>query len=130
MKMTDRDIRKIKKKEKREKRERKSAMYFDKKSGAVMNPVFLILWQKGSAAPPENVQCHTGFLQLSEVYRAPFFIITTHTVISRIRISEARLQLSIYSRSSFRTSRKSVISLRPLTCHRPVRPGLILKRRR
>ena len=35
MKMTDRDIRKIMKKEKRE---RKSAMYFDKKSGAVMNP--------------------------------------------------------------------------------------------
>ena len=63
-------------------------------------------------------------------YSAPFPVNTTATVCSRILKSRERLQLSIYLRSSFTTSSKSVMSERPLTCHRPVRPGVMEMRRR
>lgn len=39
--------------------------------------------------------------------------------------NEAMFQFVIYSLSRRTTSSKSVISLRPLTCHMPVIPGLI-----
>ena len=69
--MTDRDIRKIKKKEKREKRERKSAMYFDKKSGAVKNPdIFNIVAKRergasGKCAVPYRLSAVFGGLPRS-----------------------------------------------------------------
>lgn len=50
---------------------------------------------------------------------------TTSTVFISIFISSPIFQFSIYSLSSLTTSSKSVISLRPLTCHMPVMPGLI-----
>ena len=55
----------------------------------------------------------------------PSFLNTTNTVLNRIFISIPIFQFSIYSLSSLTTSSKSVISLRPLTCHIPVIPGLI-----
>ena len=55
----------------------------------------------------------------------PSFFATTITVFKRILISNPISQFSIYSLSSLTTSSKSVISLRPLTCHIPVIPGLI-----
>lgn len=58
-------------------------------------------------------------------YIEPSFCNTTSTVFKRILISSPIFQLSIYSLSSLTTSSKSVISLRPLTCHIPVIPGLI-----
>ena len=53
---------------------------------------------------------------------------TTSTVFISIFISSPIFQFSIYSLSSLTTSSKSVISLRPLTCHMPVMPGLIASR--
>lgn len=46
-------------------------------------------------------------------------------VCRRIFISSPMFQFVIYSLSRRTTSSKSVISLRPLTCHMPVIPGLI-----
>ncbi len=59
-------------------------------------------------------------------YFAPLPNNTTPTVWNKILISRRRDQLSIYSRSYFTTSSKSSILLRPLTCHIPVSPGVIL----
>ena len=58
-------------------------------------------------------------------YIDPSFFSTTITVFISIFISSPIFQFSIYSLSSLTTSSKSVISLRPLTCHMPVMPGLI-----
>ena len=55
----------------------------------------------------------------------PSFFNTATTVLHKILISRAILQLLIYSVSRLTTSSKSVISLRPLTCHSPVSPGLV-----
>ena len=63
-------------------------------------------------------------------YSAPSCLRTTETVFNRIWKSSSGLQFWIYSRSSLTTSSKSVISLRPLICHRPVIPGLMLIRTR
>ena len=62
------------------------------------------------------------------VYIDPSLLNTTSTVFSRILISSPIFQLLMYSLSSRTTSSKSVISLRPLTCHMPVMPGLIASR--
>ena len=59
------------------------------------------------------------------VYTDPSFLNTTSTVFSRILISNPIFQFSMYSLSSLTTSSKSVILLRPLTCHMPVIPGLM-----
>ena len=69
-------------------------------------------------------------LHCLKLHSAPFPVNTTATVCSRILKSRERLQLSMYLRSSFTTSSKSVMSERPLTCHRPVRPGVMEMRRR
>lgn len=45
-----------------------------------------------------------------------------------IKLLPAVNTLLMYSLSSRTTSSKSVISLRPLTCHMPVMPGLIARR--
>ena len=63
-------------------------------------------------------------------HSAPVCLSTTETVLSRIWKSSSMLQVSIYSRSSFTTSSKSVMSLLPLICHSPVIPGLMLIRTR
>ncbi len=63
-------------------------------------------------------------------YLEPFPVRTTHTVWNKILMSSPSVQLSIYSKSSFTTSSKSIISLRPLICHRPVSPGVMLMRLR
>ena len=63
-------------------------------------------------------------------YFDPLPVNTTTTVLRRILISSPMLQLSIYSRSSLTTSSKSVISLLPLTCQRPVSPGVMDSLRR
>lgn len=55
----------------------------------------------------------------------PSLFNTVITVLNSILISRLKFQLLIYSVSSLTTSSKSVISLRPLTCHIPVIPGLI-----
>ena len=57
-------------------------------------------------------------------YIAPLCLNTTPRVLTRIFASNLKLQLVMYSVSNFTTSLKSVISLRPLTCHIPVNPGL------
>ena len=66
------------------------------------------------------------------IYRlTPFFhtdpslFNTVFTVCRSIFISNPKFQLYIYSVSNLTTSSKSVMSLRPLTCHIPVIPGLI-----
>ena len=58
-------------------------------------------------------------------YIAPSRCSTTNTVLNRILISSPMLQSLMYFVSSATTSSKSVISLRPLTCHIPVIPGLV-----
>ena len=58
-------------------------------------------------------------------YIEPSFLNTTNIVFSNIFISSPMFQLVIYSLSRRTTSSKLVISLRPLTCHMPVIPGLI-----
>ena len=58
-------------------------------------------------------------------YIAPFLVTTTQTVRNRIFQSRIRDQFSMYSRSSCTTLSKSRILLRPLTCHKPVMPGLV-----
>lgn len=63
-------------------------------------------------------------------YIAPFPVSVIMTVLKRIFQSRAILQFVIYSVSSRTISSKSVISLRPLTCHIPVIPGLIAIRAR
>ena len=55
----------------------------------------------------------------------PSFLRTTITVLNNIFISSPMFQFVIYSLSRRTTSSKSVMSLRPLTCHIPVIPGLI-----
>lgn len=61
----------------------------------------------------------------ARTHAEPSFLNTTSTVFSRILMSIPIFQFSIYSLSSLTTSSKSVILLRPLTCHIPVIPGLI-----
>lgn len=61
-------------------------------------------------------------------HMAPFRFSTVITVLYSIFTSSQRLQLQIYCLSSFTTSSKFVISLRPLTCHMPVMPGFTAKR--
>ena len=56
-------------------------------------------------------------------YIAPSSSSIDFTVINTIFKSCPMLQLSIYFVSRFTTSSKSVILLRPLTCHNPVIPG-------
>lgn len=58
-------------------------------------------------------------------YTDPSLFRTVITVLNKIFISNPKFQLLIYSVSSRTTSSKSVISLRPLTCHIPVIPGLM-----
>lgn len=58
----------------------------------------------------------------------PFCPNTISTVLNKILISSINDHSAIYWVSSLTTSSKSVISLRPLTCHIPVRPGLIARR--
>ena len=65
-----------------------------------------------------------------QFYDAPSCFNTTATVFRRILMSSLQLQFRIYSVSRRTTSSKSVISLRPLTCHIPVIPGLTLIRTR
>ena len=57
------------------------------------------------------------------LYIAPSFTKILLTVFNIIFKSCPMLQLSIYFVSRFTTSSKSVILLRPLTCHSPVIPG-------
>src|SRR5262249_20284407 len=64
------------------------------------------------------------------VHFAPVAESTAGRVRTRIATSSQIDQLSMYSKSSRTHSWKSVILLRPLTCHRHVIPGLTLKRRR
>ena len=61
-------------------------------------------------------------------YCAPSCFNTTITVCSKIFRSKPKDQFSIYCTSSFTTSSKLVILLRPLTCQSPVIPGFILRR--
>ncbi len=61
---------------------------------------------------------------------APLCPRTTTIVCRRILKSSVSDQLSMYSRSRRTTSSKSDMSLRPLTCHMPVRPGVIDRRLR
>lgn len=56
-------------------------------------------------------------------YSDPLPVSTTNTVLKRILRSIPKHQFFTYFISSFTTSSKSVISLRPLTCHMPVKPG-------
>ena len=49
---------------------------------------------------------------------------------SNIQITEKDFQEHMYCLSSFTTSSKSVMLLRPLTCHIPVSPGLVARRAR
>lgn len=58
-------------------------------------------------------------------YAAPSFFSTAPTVFHSIFRSFPKFQFSIYSRSSFTTSSKSVMLLRPLICHIPVMPGFM-----
>lgn len=72
---------------------------------------------------------------LSEIQRYfphidPSFLNTTCIVFSRILKSSPMLQWLMYSLSSSTTSSKSVMLLRPLTCHIPVRPGFAARRAR
>lgn len=60
----------------------------------------------------------------SLLYTDPRLPKTTPTVFIKILISNRRFHSAIYLLSSLTTSSKSVISLRPLTCHMPVSPGL------
>jgi len=62
---------------------------------------------------------------LYRIYIDPSFLKTTNIVLNNIFISSPMFQFVIYSLSRRTTSSKSVISLRPLTCHMPVIPGLI-----
>ena len=76
--------------------------------------------------PPDHDNYHNHFSCFEYgFYSAPLCRKIAPTVSSRILISRPMLQLSIYSRSSFTTSSKSLISLLPLTCHKPVIPGVI-----
>lgn len=47
-----------------------------------------------------------------------------------VGVSRAKFHSAMYCLSSFTTSSKSVILLRPLTCHIPVMPGLVARRAR
>lgn len=57
-------------------------------------------------------------------------IVVCRSHIVNISKSNPMLQWLMYSLSSFTTSSKSVMLLRPLTCHIPVRPGLVARRAR
>lgn len=72
----------------------------------------------------ENLRFYSNLLPLS-FYIDPSLTKTVFTVIHKILISSAGLHSFIYFVSSLTTSSKSVMSLRPLTCHIPVMPGLI-----
>ena len=69
-----------------------------------------------------------GFLETPLFYIAPLPLKTTHMVFRMILKSLPMVHFVIYSRSSLTTSSKSVISDLPLTCQRPVIPGLIVSR--
>ena len=64
----------------------------------------------------------------SPTYTDPFLFNTVNTVFISILISKLILKFIIYSLSNRTTSSKSVISLRPDTCHIPVSPGFIASR--
>ena len=70
-------------------------------------------------------QTNKAFLPNRGSHFAPHPVKTTVTVLNRILISSPIDHCSMYLVSSSTTSSKSVISLRPLTCHIPVSPGLI-----
>lgn len=73
---------------------------------------------------PLKLMLHPFFRLLT--YLAPLSLLnTTCIVLNNIFISRFKLQFSMYSTSMLTTSSKSVISLRPLTCHTPVSPGVI-----
>ena len=76
--------------------------------------------------------CHTLSAQQSYFrhHTDPSFLSTTNTVLNSILMSSPMFQFSMYSLSSLTTSSKSVMSLRPLTCHMPVMPGLMASRAR
>ena len=74
-----------------------------------------------------NIQNHLDFLS---IHIAPSCFNTVFTVLNKIRISSPNDQLLMYSVSSLTTSSKSVISLRPDTCHIPVNPGFVARRAR
>ena len=78
------------------------------------------------SAPQSYFPCfllHKTSVEFS--YTDPSLFRTVITVLNKIFISNPKFQLLIYSVSSRTTSSKSVISLRPLTCHIPVIPGLM-----
>lgn len=61
----------------------------------------------------------------SKPHFAPFPFKTIITVFNKIRISSKNDHSAIYFLSSSTTFSKSSTSLRPLTCHMPVKPGLM-----
>ena len=76
----------------------------------------------------ENMnKCRQSLLKPNgkSLYTAPSFLSTAPTVFHSIFRSFPKFQFSIYSRSSFTTSSKSVMLLRPLICHIPVMPGFM-----
>ena len=82
-------------------------------------PIFILITYPFSCAPTFQRSKHIFF------YIEPSFFRTTIIVLKNIFISSPIFQFVIYSLSRRTTSSKSVISLRPLTCHMPVIPGLI-----
>lgn len=67
---------------------------------------------------------------LFSFYTAPSLFNIINTVLQIILISIQILHSLMYWRSNLTTSSKSVMLLRPLTCHRPVIPGFIARRER
>src|SRR5262245_26556995 len=74
--------------------------------------------------------CDRGKAPWSDpAHLAPVPASTTGIVRHKIFKSSQSDQLSMYCKSNRTHSRKSFTLLRPLICHRPVTPGLTLKRR-
>jgi hypothetical protein len=87
------------------------------------NPVVLIL-DEWLLLKPTNAE-QTLLIRSKCHQQLPSLFKTAKTVLNKIFISSPIFHWEIYSVSSRTISSKSVISLRPLTCHIPVMPGLM-----
>ena len=99
----------------------KTVLFFKSKFCILLAPFIFITYLQLSFRNLFSLQKQAAYW----IYIEPSFLNTTNIVFNNIFISSPMFQFVIYSLSRRTTSSKSVISLRPLTCHMPVIPGLI-----
>jgi len=85
----------------------------------------LVFFGRGERRSADGLGGGVGGRQEETYQYAPFRASNTRNVFIRILTTSHRLHWSMYSTSRRTTSLKSRMSFRPLTCHRPVIPGLM-----